>query len=276
MISWRDCRPRLLGLIHLARIAGIAALVAAAMVGQARAQDSEYIVGPGDVLKISVYRAPDLDSLARIAADGTIPVGALGNVEVADLSPSAVAQRIAARLKSAGIYVDPVVNVTVAEYHSRTVSVFGAVARPGEYPIDRRDLSITEVLARAGANSPTGATLVSIVPAGGGPVETISIGELIAANKDRPIRRGESLFVQTAAMVYVRGEVQRPGAFPIEPGLTIDQAIALAGGLTPRGSSSGVRVTHRDAQNQPMAPVRGALADKVQPNDTIVVRARLF
>ncbi|NIJ08063.1 polysaccharide export outer membrane protein [Sphingomonas vulcanisoli] len=248
----------------------------AAMAGPAIAQSSEYRIGPGDVLKVSVYRQADLETIVAVAGDGTIPIGTLGKVPVADLTPGEVGQRIAERLKSAGILIDPTVTVLVTEYHSQTVAVLGAVARPGEYPIDRRGITISEMLARAGANFASGGILIAVKPRAGGESENLHAADLFAGGRDRPVRNGDTIFVQTPALVFVRGEVQHPGAFPIEPGMTVDQAIAVAGGLTQRGSASGVRVTHVDVAGKAGTPQRIKLRDTVAPNDTLVVGARLF
>ncbi|WP_174273137.1 polysaccharide biosynthesis/export family protein [Sphingomonas bacterium] len=266
------------------RSAAIARLIAMllglclAAAASAQAAGGDYLVGPGDVLKVSVYRQADLDTVAMVAPDGTVQIGSVGGVKVDGLTASDVGRKIADRLKSAGILLNPTVNVLVTEYHSRTISVLGAVARPGELPIDRPNLSITEALARAGANFERGGALITIVPPTGSKQasETMHVADLVSGGRNRPLRPGESIFVQAAAMVFVRGEVQRPGSYPIDPGMTVDQAIAVAGGLTPRGSAGHVRVTHQEAAGAPAAAVRARLRDPVQPNDTLVVGSRLF
>ena len=76
--------------------------------------------------------------------------------------------------------------------------------------------------------------------------------------------------MQTAPLVYVGGEVQRPGSFPIMPGMTVQQAIVQAGDIGPRGARSKARVL-RDGQT-----VRAKLSDLVLPGDQILVGARIF
>lgn len=236
--------------------------------------NSDYRVGPGDVLKLSVYRAPEFESNLRVGGDGTIQVGTIGSLAVGGLTPSQIAETIAARFQSAGIFRDPVVNVLVAEYHSKVVSVLGAVARPGQYPLDREGLTISDLLARAGATLDNGTTRISITSDGRGAApETLTLGDLVNGTRNRPVRSGETIFVQLPPMVYVAGEVVHAGSYPITPGMTVQQAITLAGDIGPRGSRSKVRITHEASSAK---PVRARLGDLVQPGDQILVGARIF
>lgn len=245
--------------------------------GGAVTNDSDYLVGPKDVLKITVYRSPDLDTTVPVAADGTIQMGGIGRLQVADMSVAAISKSIEQKLRSSGIFLDPTVTVLVAEYHARTASVLGAVAKPGEYPLDRRNLTITEILARAGANFESGGTLISVVPADDPTArEKFYVADLVAGRHDRFVRPGESIFVQAPATFYISGAVQKPGAYPIEPGLTVGQAVAIAGGLTSVGSKSRIRVTHRTSDQQTGKGEKVKLSDIVQPNDLLVVGERLF
>jgi polysaccharide export outer membrane protein len=238
---------------------------------------SEYLVGPKDVIKITVYRSPDLDTTVQVANDGTIQMGSIGRFKVADLSVSAISRLIEQRLRTSGIFLEPSVNVLVAEYHSRTASVLGAVARPGEYPIDRQNLTVTELLARAGANFENSGALVSIVnPDDPSAAETFYVTDLAAGKRNRPIRAGESVFVQAPASFYISGEVLKDGEYPIRPGLTVDQAISMAGGVTLRGSRKKVSVTRRVGDRSTGERVKVKPNDLVKPDDTILVGARIF
>lgn len=238
---------------------------------------ADYRVGPGDLLAIQVYRSPDLGSQVRVATDGTIDFPALGKVSVRDLTASDIAARLAGELKQRGILVAPSVNVLVTEVRSKTAMVMGAVGRPGEVPLDRPNLTLAAVLARAGATFGTGSGVVTVMTGGeGGAREQFRIADLVSGAKDRPVRAGEILVVQAAPTVYVSGEVGRAGAFPLEPNMTVGQAIALGGGITPRGSSNRIRLARKSADGtvQPLDKV--TLDTPVQPDDLITVRQRVF
>lgn len=238
---------------------------------------ADYRVGPGDLLSVQVYRSPDLGSQVRVATDGTIDFPALGKVTVRDLTASEIAGALATGLKQRGILVAPSVNVLVTEVRSKVAMVMGAVGRPGEVPLDRPNLTLAAVLARAGATFGTGSGVVTVMSGGEqGPREQFRIADLVSGAKDRPIRAGEILVVQAAPTVYVSGEVGRPGAFPLEPNMTVGQAIALGGGVTPRGSANRIRLARKGADGTVQPVDKVTLDTPVQPDDLITVRQRVF
>ena len=255
------------------------AMVAAALPAPAMAQQpSDYQIGPGDVLEVKVYRAPDLETTARVSDRGTIVIPQLGDVEVAGLNPSQAGERIAGLLKSRGVFLNPSVNVLITEYRSKTVAVLGAVSRPGVIPLDKPGMSIADVLARAGANFGSPGMIVTAISDQGGKQhrEECTVRDLISGGRDRPVLAGEQIFMQEPATFYISGEVAKAGAYPLTPGLTIGQAIALGGGLTPRGSNSRISVTRNDADGTPVKVKSVKQNVPVMAGDLIVVGARWF
>lgn len=239
---------------------------------------ADYRIGPGDLLTISVYRSPDLQMSVRVATDGTIGFASLGDIHVADLTASEVAAKLAGELKRRGILVAPSVNVLVADVRAKTVLVMGAVERAGEIPLDRPGITLAGVLARTGAAFGTGSGIVTVMASKDeqGPREQFRIGDLISGAKDREARPGEILVVQAAPLVYVSGEVGRSGAFPLESGMTVGQALALGGGITPRGSKGRIQLTRKrpDGSTQIIKNVK--LDTAVMPDDLVYVRPRIF
>ena len=262
-------RPQRLLLLILALLCGLARPAAAE-------PSTDYRVGPGDLLKVTVYRAPDLESTLRVADDGTVIMPPLGRLHVADLTASQVADAITRQLKARGVFLDPSVNVLVTEIHSKTASVLGAVTRPGEVVLDRPNITVSEVLARAGAAFTSSAGVVAIVDAKTNAREQISFDALAAGAGDRPVHPGEVLFVQAAPTFYIRGEVTHAGEYPITAGLTVDRAIALGGGLTDRGSAAKVRLERHDAQGKVVELRRVKPDTTIAPGDLLIVGARLF
>jgi len=235
--------------------------------------DDTYTVGAGDVLAVTVYRAPDYNSVVEVAGDGTIVLNAVGRVQAAGMTSAQVGSEIARRLQSGGIFREPLVNVMVQTYRSRTVSVLGAVGKPGEYPLDRGGLTITEILARAGATLGVGGGTVRVVRRDG-TQQDLPADQLLAGAANQRLQPHDTLIVTESATFYISGEVQRPGNFPIEPGLTMERAIALAGGITQRGARSRLKVTRHEGAAD--AIIRAKLQDPVKPRDLIQVGARLF
>lgn len=244
-------------------------------VGAQEADDERraYIVGAGDILSVTVYRAPDYSSVVEVGDDGTIVLSLIGKVEVSGLTTPAVGDAVAARLRDAGIFRAPVVNVIVQSYRSRTVSVLGAVGKPGEYPLERGQIRTSEMLARSGALLGLGGGTIQLAH-GDGTRHVIAAADVLSGIADPVLSPRDTLIVNEAPNFYISGEVQKAGSYAVEPGLTIGRAIALAGGLTPRGSDNRVKITRREDGAE--RTFKADDAEMVSPKDLIVVGARLF
>jgi polysaccharide export outer membrane protein len=245
-----------------------------AVAAQPLTDQAFYEVGPGDVLKVTVYGTTAYDTQVQVSADGTIPVNELGEVAVGGLSPAQIASKLASEFRRNGILIDPVVNVFIDEYRSQKVSVLGNVARPGEYILDRTGLKLTDLLARSGAILGQGGGIVRVTnPAG--PQSDLPALRVMSGELDRAARPNDTIIVTEAPTFYILGEVQRPGSYPIEPGLTMERAVALAGGLTVRGARNKLRVTRKATDGQELS-VKAARGDEVLPNDLIRIGSRIF
>jgi polysaccharide export outer membrane protein len=159
------------------------------------------------------------------------------------------------------------------------VSVLGQVNRPGRYPVDG-PRKVLDLLALAGGISADGGDTIDLVRTRDGKTtrETIDVVDMVRKgelNHDFEVAGGDVIFVERAPRAYVMGEVQRPGAFRIERGMTVQQAVSSGGGLTARGSNHGWRVTRKDASgNVRTLDVKGS--DLVQTDDVITVRESWF
>jgi protein involved in polysaccharide export with SLBB domain len=125
--------------------------------------DTDYPVGPGDVLEISVPDMPELRSrVVRVSGVNTISLPILGELDVAGLNQSQVKSKIGERLTQ---YVhDPQVDVFVREYHSREVAVMGMVQKPGTYTLDGPDETVFDVIGKAGGSTDRAANKVILIP----------------------------------------------------------------------------------------------------------------
>jgi polysaccharide export outer membrane protein len=174
--------------------------------------------------------------------------------------------------------VNPEVTVSIAQVNSRQVSVLGNVNKPGRYPLDSVNVKLTDVLATAGGVGPTGADMVTIVSAGNGKKADVDLAAMFRngdLTKNVDLQPGDTIYVHRAPMVYVYGEVQKGGAYRLEPQMTVMQAIALASGITPRGTERGIKLTRRDAGGS-VKKIDVALTDPVQADDVIYIRESLF
>jgi len=253
---------------------GLAAAQGAAQVG------GEYRLGPGDVVRITVYNNPDLTTEAQITPKGHITFPLIGEVQIGDMEKSQAEQIIARRLGEGGFVVKPQVNVLVLGFKSQQISVLGQVNRPGKYPIEQAS-TLADLLAIAGGIAATGGDMVTHISKGADgktAKRDIDIHEALRSgsmDNNFPVANGDIIFVPRAPLFYIYGEVQRPGAFRLEKDMTVMQAISVGGGLTLRGTERGIRV-NRHGPDGKVQNVQTATNELVKENDVIFVKESLF
>lgn len=258
-------------------------LTLVALVPAARADEGtalEYRLGPGDGVKISVFQNPDLGLETRVSDTGAISYPLVGSVQIGGLTVAAAERAIADGLKKGGFVLQPQVTLVIQQVRGAQVAVLGQVARPGRYPLESTAMKVTDVLALAGGTAPQGADRVILTGVRNGRRvrAEIDVADLFVAwtpEKDVPVMAGDTLYVQRAPQFYVYGEVQRAGAYRVERQMTVLQALALGGGLSPRGTERGIRI-HRRGEDGAVRVTNPQLNDPVQPDDVIVVREALF
>ena len=202
----------------------------------------EQRIGANDLLYILVYDAPELSRTFRVSADGTIRLPMLKQpVRAEGLMPAELEAAVSEALRTGQLFVDPEVTVTVAEYHSRPISVTGAVKQPVTFQADG-PVTLLDALTRAGSMAPESGPeiLVSRAPAGGGSapvlVQRIPVKGLIdGADPKLNIRLtgGEEIRVPEAGKIYVVGNVKKPGVFPLQDSsqTTVLKVLAMAEGV---------------------------------------------
>ena len=133
-------------------VALMLALGAASVQAQAlpAAAPGDYVMGAGDVIKVTVFQQPELSIEARIAESGSISFPLIGAIRLGGLTGAQAERLLASRLKNGNFLQNPQVSVNVSQYRSQQVSVLGAVNRPGRYPLDLSGTRLSEVLAQAG------------------------------------------------------------------------------------------------------------------------------
>lgn len=254
-------------------------LMALAMLaGASLAGADELPLGTADVLKITVYNNPDLATEARVSAGGFITFPLLGQVAVAGLPTAAAEKKLAGLLESGGFVKKPQVNIIVTQMQSQQVSVLGQVNRPGRFPIDASRNAL-DVLALAGGVNPDGGDSITVLRKRNGETskESIDIVEVVRSGKinELDLSGGDVVYVERAPRFYIYGEVQRPGLFRLERSMTVLQALAAGGGLTPRGTERGLRVKRRDAAGK-LQILEVQHDDLLRPDDVVYVKESLF
>jgi len=215
-----------------------------------------------------------------VGEDGTMAVPLVGPVVVNGLSPTEASRRIEKAFKDKKIFVDPHVTISAIQSRSQRVSVLGEVGHPGRYVIES-NVAILDLLAEAGGVTENGSDVIYLLrPDRDGKVDRyeINLKALTDGQGDvqaQSIRPGDSIVVPKAEQFYIYGEVTAPGRFRVEPGMTVVEAIARAGGITPRGSSHRIEMKRLQPDGS-YATTKAKLSERIQPNDVIKVKESIF
>ncbi len=240
----------------------------------------EYRLGAGDVLRITVFQNPDLTLETRVTEAGVISYPLLGPVRVGGLGVTAAEKLLADGLKSGNFVRNPQVTLVVMQVRGNQASVLGMVNRPGRYPIEVTDMRLSDLLALAGGTAPGGADGVVLTGVRDGKPfrHEVDLPTLFAPGGEAHnlrILNGDTVWVDRQPLVYIYGEVQRPGPMRLERGMTLMQALATGGGLTQRGTEKGIRV-HRRGEAGAVQLLQPAMDEKMRDGDVVFVRESLF
>ncbi len=246
----------------------------------ARAAAADYRLGAGDLLRIAVYQNPDLSLETRVGEAGSISFPLIGSVLVGGLVLPQAEARLADALRDGGFVRQPQVTITVLQVRGHQATVMGLVNRPGRFALESTRTRLTELLAMAGGPSAGAADVVVLVgQRDGAPWRAeVDLAALFGPGgqaRDHEVRHGDMLWVARQPQVYIYGEVQRPGVLRLERGMTVLQALASGGGLTPRGTERGIRL-HRKAADGGIQALSVQMADTLQDGDVVHVRESLF
>lgn len=247
------------------------------------AQSDSMPIGPGDQLHVQVLEAPELEQHGRVTDAGNFPLIYGGDVHLAGLTVDAAAGPIEKVLVDSHYLVTAHVSVTIERSANRNVTILGQVKSPGVYPISTPKPAL-DVIALAGGLTPSANREITITRA-----DTKEKVEYVLSNDPKSaidqspmINPGDSVFVPEAPIVYVLGDVRRPGGYQAtatNSKISVLQAVALAGSTTPSAVPSQARLLRRMPDGrQVLIPLqlsemqKGRRADMdMQPNDIIYV-----
>ena len=237
-------------------------------------------LGVGDTVRVTVYQNPDLTVESRVSEAGQINMPLIGAVTIGGLAVPAAQTLIERLLRDGGFVIRPQVTVQTVAIRSSQVSVLGQVVKPGRYPIEQVGIKVSEMVAIAGGVVPGGADIVTLVGnRDGKPFKRdIDLPQILQAGKaelDEVLANGDVIFVDRAPIYYIYGEVQRPGQFRLERGMTLTQALAQAGGISARGTERRIRINRRNEAGE-LKVVEPKMDDLVQRDDVVYVRESLF
>ncbi len=230
-----------------------------------------YRLGADDTVQVIVYGQSEFNVTTRVKADGTIVMPLIGIVKAEGETNITLARLVTEKLVAGGYLRQPLVNVEIGSYVSRSINVAGNVTSPGIFPLDR-PYHVLEMLLKAGWVRADGASFVYLRRQGQ-PEQRLDVEQLVrgTAGSDPALAPGDTLFVPPAETFFIYGQVNSPGMKAILPGMTIRQALALSGGVTASGKADKVGLVRAGGKEVDADP-----SQKVQSGDVIVVKERLF
>jgi polysaccharide export outer membrane protein len=233
------------------------------------------------VVRVSVFQSPELTLETRITEAGLVSLPLLGSVRLGGLSVTAAEKLIADGLRTGNFVRNPQVTLVVMQVRGNQASVLGQVNRPGRYPIEVADMRLTDLLAMAGGTAASGSDVVILSGSRNGQAFRLEVDlpSVFAARSDPKLNplilNGDTVWVDRQPMIYIYGEVNRPGPLRLERGMTLMQALATGGGLNARGTERGIRV-HRKAADGKVQIVELKMDETVRDGDVVFVRESLF
>jgi len=241
---------------------------------------TDYVLGAGDIIKVTVFQSPELALETRIPESGVVAYPLLGQVTLGGLTIGQAEQRLADGLRDGKFVKQPQVSILVTQLRGNQASVLGHAVRPGRYSLELANTRLSDLMALAGGVAPDGSDILTVVGTRNGKAfraqidfKTLFRGGSSA--QDIVVQNNDVVYVDRMPQVYIYGEVQKPGTLRLERGMTVLQALAAGGGLTVRGTQRGIRVHRKDADGvvQVLTP---KLEDQLQQDDVVFVRESLF
>lgn len=246
-------------------------------------QDESLLIGPGDLLNVQVLEAPEMNQHARVTDSGSVPLIIGGEVKVAGLSPAEAADRVAKALVDGRFMLHPHVSVAIEQYATQNVTVMGQVKLPGTYPI-ATPRPIISVLALAGGVTNLANRRIEIERH----VSKKRISYFLSNDSDTALDKnltvypGDTVLVPKIDVVYVLGDVERPGGYPMDTNdgsLSLLQVVGLAGSQLPHAKENSTRLirkqpngTYMEMQIALSKMEKGKEADiALKPDDIVYV-----
>jgi polysaccharide export outer membrane protein len=219
---------------------------------------AKLVIGPGDLLTVTIFNIPELLQTVRVSETGDAVLSLIGNIHLADLTVADAEAAVENEYRNRKMLVDPHVAILVTEYATQGVSVLGEVTKPGVYPL-MGPHTLLDIISAAGGLTEFAGSIVS-VRRRNGDEQVVHLDandphkDLI---RDVDLQPSDRVIVSRAAMVYVVGDVSKPGGFPMQNNgrMTVLQAIAMAQGVNKTASLSHAKIIHRDPSGYSEADV---------------------
>jgi polysaccharide export outer membrane protein len=214
-------------------------------------------IGPGDLLEVTVFDTPELSGKVRVSNTGDVSLPLIGPMHVAGLKTDEMQSLVARKLIDAQMVKDPQVAVFMAEYATQGVSVLGEVKKPGIYPTLGQH-RLMDYISLAEGLTPMAGAWATITARSQTQVTTVALSSKSSptAVQNPEIAPGDTIFVSKAGIVYVVGDVGKPGGFVMDHDehLTVLQAIALAQGVNSTAAKKRARLIRKTPEGRQEIP----------------------
>ena len=213
-------------------------------------------VSGGDLLEINVFDVPELSGKFRVSNTGSISLPLIGELAVQDNRTDEVEHTIAQKLEDGGYVRNPQVSVFVAEFATQGVSVLGEVKKPGIYP-SFGSHRLLDYLSMAEGTTPLAGSMVDITRHGSSVTQRVALRSKGEARENPEVLSGDTVLVERAGVVYVVGDVARPGGFPMDQDdqLSVLQAVALAQGANRTAALKSAKLIRTMPQGRSEVPI---------------------
>jgi polysaccharide export outer membrane protein len=257
----------------------ILAFIVAFVSFSADAKDESYVLGAGDSVTIQVFDEAELSGSFTVDEDGAIDYPLVGRVDVAGVTAKALDEELTQSL-AARYLKEPQVQVEVTKFRSHPVQVLGSVKKPGLVHLSGRS-SVLDVIAEAGGVTAGGVAEVRVRFADDSKADVaITLEDLMGdSGQNIQLAAGDVVHISEGMVVYVSGEVNKPGAVPYSEGLTVAQAVSKSGGAkrTARTRDAYILRGDRRIGINLKKVLKGKAADiELRPDDQIVLRESVF
>lgn len=246
-----------------------------------------YLLGPKDIVNISVFGEPQLSGDYEINDEGKIKFPLLGEVAISRLTAQQAADKIE-KLLEKDYFVDAQVTVIVKEYKSLWVNVIGEVKNTGRKYL-KSQATVLDVISECGGLSPEAGDSITLKrPVGkdSNLVVQLNLKDLTDPNSPNfnyKVEPGDTIIVHPKPYFYIQGEVAKPGKYELAKDLTLLQAIALAGGVGKFANEKNIEIYRTEGSETKI--IRKNLKEikknaeediVIYPMDTIIVNKRTF
>ncbi len=221
-----------------------------------------YIIGPEDILEITVWGHEDLTRKVTISADGYFTFPLIGRIKAQGATIRTLERRIA-QLLDKDYIVNPQVTINVTAFRSKKVFILGEVVKPGAYYLTKSDTLLEVISEAGGVTQDAGREIIIVRPADesiGQPATLDSDSEQIRVdlqalisgdvNENVIVHNNDTIYVPKSSVYSVFGEVRKPGSYPLEKETSILEAISVAGGPSQDADTQKLELLRKDGDTQ--------------------------